>query len=137
MLHEPTFLRYLPFEIQPKTWNIAMCLKAIVWVTAVRSARYAYISIYEVFCRFRVVRSATPLGRSIVGRLVPLISPSLPEGDDNATEYSSGWFSPSFGGDRWPTLAAAETFMSPTSSFAAEPNATTSCRHNHLRLHSE
>ena len=139
MLHEPTLLRCLPFEIQPQTWDIVMCLRQLSDNFAVRSARYAYIPVYEVFCHFKVIRSAISSGggdrRSAD---VTLISLSSPEGDekqrlDDATECSPGWISPYFGGDRWPMLAAVETFMSPTSSGAAEPTATTSCRHDCLR----
>ena len=35
---------------------------------AVSTAQYAYISVYEVFCRFKVVRPATPSGGAIVSR---------------------------------------------------------------------
>ena len=100
-----------------------MCLKAIVWVTLPLDQHD--MPTYQFMKFLPVQSSATPSGGAIVGRLVPLLSPSSREGDekrrlDDATEYSSGWVSPSFGGNRWPTLAAAETFTSPTSTGAAE-----------------
>ena len=84
-----------------------MYLKAVGWVTLALCQhnifRYQFV---KSSAASKVVRYATPSGwgdrRSADVTLISLFSP---EGDekrrlDDATEYSSGWFSPSFGGDR-------------------------------------
>ena len=58
-----------PMELQPKTWDIVMCLKAVdQWKSAITSTQY--IPLYEDFCRFKIVRSSNrPLAEAIVGPL--------------------------------------------------------------------
>ena len=106
-----------------------MCLNAIVWVTLPLDHHdmptYLFMK-YFAASKLSVVRVLLEGDRRSAD--VPLISPSSPEGDekhqlDDATEYSSGWVSPFFGGDRWHT-----------SSGTAETTATTSCRQGRLRL---
>ena len=106
MLYEPTLLRYLPFEMQPKTWDIVMCLKAVVWVTLPLDQHdmptYQFMK-SSVASKLSVLRLL--LEGAIVCRLTFPDIAFFAGGDkkrrlDDAAEYSSGWVSSSFGGDR-------------------------------------
>ena len=120
MLQETTLLRYLSFEIQPTNWDIVMCLKAVVWVILPLGLDQHAMPTYQFMkssaaSKLSVMRLLLE-GRLSVGWRSHVIA-FFAGGRRKETiirrhEYSSGLFSPSFGGDRWPTLAAAGKYVS-------------------------